>query len=65
MARRTSASASVNPGSAGSLIYLLALIGTLVYFWQQSNTVTDYVVAVVKAILWPAFLAYDAFRAWN
>ena len=65
MARRSSASVSVNPGNACSAIYLLALIGTLVYFWQQSNTVTDYVVAIVKAILWPAFLAYDAFQAWN
>jgi hypothetical protein len=65
MARRTSASVSVNPGNTCSVVYLLALIGTLVYFWQQSNTVTEYIVAIVKAILWPAFLVYDAFQAWN
>lgn len=65
MARRTSASVSLNPGNTCSLAYLLALIGTLVYFWQQSNTLIDYIAAVVKAILWPAFLAYDAFHAWH
>jgi hypothetical protein len=44
-------------------VYGLGLIGSLVYFWQQTSGLWDHVVGILKALVWPAFLVYDAFRA--
>jgi hypothetical protein len=46
----------------GNAVYGLGLIGALVYFWQQANSFGGYLLAVLKAIVWPAFLVYDAFQ---
>jgi hypothetical protein len=52
-------------GSAGGgdAVYGLGLIGALVYFVQQADGFVGVVLAVLKALLWPAFLVYEAFRA--
>ena len=47
----------------GDAVYGLGLIGALVYFWQQADTFWGYVLAVLKALVWPAFLVYEAFGA--
>ena len=39
------------------------MIGALVWFWRQADGVGGHVAAVLKAIVWPAFLVYAAFRA--
>ena len=55
------------PGEAGAgsgnAVYGLGLIGALVYFWQQADSSGERVLAVLKALVWPAFLVYRAFRA--
>jgi hypothetical protein len=55
--RRTSAAA---PGGA---VYGLGLIGSLVWFWQQADSFWEFLLAFLQAIVWPALLVYDAFRA--
>jgi hypothetical protein len=50
-------------GAGGGGFYFLAFIGALVYFWQQANEFWDYVLAVIKALVWPALLVYEAFEA--
>lgn len=51
-------------GSApGGAVYGLGLIGALVWFWQQADGFGEHVVAVLKALVWPAFLVYDALKA--
>ncbi|WP_298327115.1 hypothetical protein [Haloactinopolyspora sp.] len=50
-------------GAGGGAFYGLAFIGALVYFWQQASTFGEYVLAVLKALVWPAFLVYEAFGA--
>jgi hypothetical protein len=50
------------PPAAGA-VYGLGLIGALVWFWRQADGVSGHAVAVLKAIVWPAFLVYGAFRA--
>jgi hypothetical protein len=50
------------PGGGGA-VYGLGLIGSLVYFWQQASGFWDHVVGILKALVWPAFLVYDAFRS--
>ncbi len=53
-----------NQGSAGggNAVYGLGLIGALVYFVQQADGFAGFVLAVLKALVWPAFLVYEAFR---
>jgi len=50
------------PGPGGGAIYGLGLIGALVWFWQQASGVGEHVIGVLKALVWPAFLIYDAFK---
>ena len=47
----------------GNAVYGLGLIGAVVYFWQQADSFGGYLIAILKALVWPAFLVYDAFRA--
>lgn len=47
---------------AGNAVYALGLIGALVYFWQQADSVRGRLFAVLKALVWPAFLVYEAFH---
>ena len=46
----------------GNAVYGLGLIGALVFFWQQADTFGEYLLAVLKAVVWPAFLVYEAFQ---
>ena len=50
-------------GGGGDAVYGLGLIGAVVYFWREADGAGDYVVGLLKALVWPAFLVYDAFRA--
>jgi hypothetical protein len=51
--------------AGGDAVYALGLIGAGVYFWQRADSVGGYVLAVLKALVWPAFLVYGAFRRLN
>ena len=57
--KRTANQASAGGGNA---VYGLGLIGALVYFWQQADSFGGYLLAIVKALVWPAFLVYEAFQ---
>jgi hypothetical protein len=41
----------------------LGLIGALVFFWQQADTFGEHLIGILKALVWPAFLVYEAFGA--
>jgi hypothetical protein len=56
--RRTSSAAP-----SGGAIYGLGLIGALVWFWRRSDGGGEHVIGVLKALVWPAFLVHDAFKA--
>ena len=45
-----------NSGCGGA--YFLAIIGASIYYIQQSHTFWEGVIAILKAIVWPAFLTY-------
>ncbi|GAA3820974.1 hypothetical protein [Cellulomonas soli] len=62
--RSSGASAAGAAGSGGAgAVYGLGLIGALVFFWQQADGFGEYLLAILKAIVWPAFLVYEAFSA--
>ena len=54
-----------NTGAAasGGAIYGLGIFGALVYFWQQADSLLEYVFAVIQGLFWPAFMVYEAFSA--
>jgi hypothetical protein len=49
-------------GGGGNAVYGLGLIGALVYYIQQADGFWMGVLGVLKAIVWPAFLIYDALK---
>jgi hypothetical protein len=53
---------SAGPGG-GNPVYGLGFVGALAWNWQQATTPRDRCVAVLKSVVWPAFLVYAAFRA--
>lgn len=46
----------------GNAVYGLGLIGAAIYYIQHAHTFGAIVVAILKALVWPAFLVYDALR---
>lgn len=48
---------------AGGAVYGLGLIGALIYFIQQVHGFWPVVFGILKAIVWPAVLVYEALKA--
>lgn len=46
----------------GGAVYGLGLIGAAIYFISHAATFWMGVLGFLKAIVWPAFLVYDAFK---
>jgi len=46
-----------------SAVYGLGLIGSAVYFISTATGFWMGLLGVLKAIVWPAFLVFDAFKA--
>jgi hypothetical protein len=51
------------PPPAGGAVYGLGMIGALVYFLRTADSREDYILAVGKAVVWPAILVYLALRS--
>lgn len=47
----------------GDAVYGIGMIGAWVYFWRTSDTAGDKAVGLLKGLVWPAFLVYEAFSA--
>ncbi len=47
----------------GGAIYGIGIFGAFVYFWQQADTLWEYVLTFVQALFWPAWMVYEAFAA--
>ena len=48
---------------SGSAIYGLGFVGAAVYFISNATSFWIGVVGFLKAIVWPAFLVYEAFES--
>ncbi len=44
-------------------VYGLGFIGAAIYFISQATTFWMGVLGFIKAIVWPAFLVYEAFKS--
>ena len=50
---------------SGSAIYGLGFIGAAVYFISNATSFWLGVVGFLKAIVWPAFVVYEAFQSFG
>lgn len=55
--------ARTGTAAGGGAFYFMGFIGALVYFWQQADTFWEYVLAVLKGFVWPAFMVFEVFQA--
>jgi hypothetical protein len=62
--RQRGRTAQATTGGGGA-VFGLGLIGALVWFWNQADGFGEHLVGILKALVWPAFLVYDAFRVLN
>ena len=46
----------------GSAVYGLGLVGAAIYFISNATTFWMGVLGFLKALVWPAFLVYQAFQ---
>jgi len=51
-------SKKMNSGAGGGAVYGLGLIGAAVYFLQHATNLQEGLIAILKALVWPAFLIY-------
>ena len=54
---------NINECSTSSAIYGLGLIGAAIYFISNATTFWMGAIGFLKAIVWPAFLVYEAFKS--
>ena len=43
-------------------VFFLAFIGAAVYFVQQSTGVLGFLLAILKAFVWPAYVTYEVLK---
>jgi hypothetical protein len=47
---------------AGNAVYGIGIIGALVYYFQVAHSFGAVMIGILKAIFWPGFLVYEAFK---
>lgn len=53
---------SASTSAGGNAVYGLGLIGAGIYFFVEASRFWDYVLAIPKAIVWPAIAVYELFQ---
>ena len=51
--------------NASGAVYGLGFIGATVYFISNATTFGMGIIGFLKALVWPAFLVYEAFKNLN
>jgi hypothetical protein len=52
-----------NNTNSSNAVYGLGLIGAAVYFISHASGFVAGLIGFLKALVWPAFLVYEAFKA--
>ncbi|NUT37543.1 MAG: hypothetical protein HOV79_31250 [Hamadaea sp.] len=50
-------------GGGGGALYFVGFIGALVYYIQAADGFWEGVLGVLKSLVWPGFLVYEALKA--
>jgi hypothetical protein len=61
MAKAKNSAKVINQGGFGGA-YFFAMVGAAVYFVQNSAGFWGFILALLKAIAWPAFLVHSGFK---
>ncbi len=48
-------------GGSGDALYALGIFGAATYFWQRADSKGQRALAVLKGMVWPAFMVYEGF----
>jgi hypothetical protein len=51
-----------NRGGGGGVVYGLGFIGAAIFFVGQATSFWPGVLGVLKALVWPAYLVYEALK---
>jgi hypothetical protein len=55
---------STGAAAGGGALYGLGVFGALFYYWQQADSLWEYIWAIFpKAFFWPAYMVYEGLRA--
>ncbi len=54
---------NIHDGGTSSAVYGLGFIGAAIYFISTATTFWIGVLGFLKALVWPAFLVYEALKA--
>ncbi|MEN9342763.1 MAG: hypothetical protein RIR24_350 [Actinomycetota bacterium] len=54
---------NVEIGKSGSAFYFLGAVGSAIYFISTADGFWDGVLGVLKSLVWPAFLIFEALSA--
>lgn len=52
----------INDHGPSGFVFFVAFIGAVVYFVQQSHGFWEFILAILKAIVWPAFVTFHVLQ---
>jgi len=52
----------IQKNASGNAVYGFGLIGALIYFISHATTFWMGALGILKALVWPAFLVYEALK---
>jgi hypothetical protein len=52
-----------NQHGPSGFVFFVAYVGAVVYFFDQSPSFGGFFLAIIKAIVWPAFVVYHGLHA--
>ncbi|HBH48594.1 MAG TPA: hypothetical protein DDX98_08130 [Bacteroidales bacterium] len=56
---------NIQQNAGSNAIYGLGLIGAAIYYISAATSFIGGVIGFLKALVWPVFLVYEAFKALN
>lgn len=63
MTKKEGTTKIINDHGPRGFIFFIAYIGAAIYFVQQSSGFWGFIGALLKAMVWPAFVIYHALQA--
>jgi hypothetical protein len=52
----------INDHGPSGFVFFVAFIGAAIYFAQQSNGFWEFILAILKAVVWPGFVVFHALQ---
>lgn len=48
--------------NSGNAVYALGIFGALFYYLSSASVLNDYIIGIVKSLIWPAILVYNLLK---